>query len=126
MLNAFTMLNFLTSTADTTEYDTTTASTMSMLFSLVLMIVVFYFFLIRPQKKKDKEQKQMRDSLRVGDEIVTIGGIIGIIVRISSETETLLIETGNDRSHIRIKTWAISENLTKHDSEEEIALSKKK
>ena len=72
---------------------------------LVLMIVLFYFFLYRPQKKQEKETKAMRDGLTVGDEITTIGGIIGKIVSIKEET--VLIETGRDKVRIRILRNAI-------------------
>ncbi|MGN1304872.1 MAG: preprotein translocase subunit YajC [Oscillospiraceae bacterium] len=93
------------------------AQTISMLFSFGLLIVVFYFFLIRPQKKKEKEAKQLRDNLQIGDEVTTIGGIVGIIVR--KNEDTCVIETGGDRSKIRVKLWAISENNTVHDASEE-------
>lgn len=123
------MLNLNYLTLLTASADAATAqqgSTISFIISIVLMIAIFYFLIMRPQKKKDKEQKAMRDSLRIGDEVVTIGGIIGIVVRLNTETETIVIETGNDRSHIRIKMWAVSENMTKHDDEEEIVKKKDK
>lgn len=94
-----------------------TGSILYMLFSFGLLIVVFYFFLIRPQKKKEKEAKQLRDNLQIGDEVTTIGGITGIIVR--KNEDTCVIETGGDRSKIRVKLWAISENATVHDAVEE-------
>ena len=72
---------------------------------IVVLIAVFYFFMYRPQKKQDKEQKNMRDSLTVGDEITTIGGIIGKIVSIKDET--VLIETSNERNKIRILKTAV-------------------
>jgi preprotein translocase subunit YajC len=87
------------------------------LIMLVLMIVVFYFLLIRPQKKKEKAAKVLRDSMQIGDEVTTIGGITGIVTKITEDT--VVIETGGDRSKIRVKKWAISENATVHDSTEE-------
>ena len=72
---------------------------------IVVLIAVFYFFMYRPQKKQDKEQKDMRDNLAVGDEITTIGGIIGKIVSIKDET--VLIETSNERNKIRILKTAV-------------------
>lgn len=90
---------------------------------MVMLIAVMYFFMIRPQKKKEKEAKEMRDSLQIGDEVTTIGGITGIIVR--KNEDTVVIETGGDRSKIRVKTWAISENATVHDATEEAAVKKK-
>lgn len=83
---------------------------------LVLIIVVFYFLLIRPQRKKDKEDAAMRNNIQVGDEIVTAGGIIGIVF--SVKDDTLVVETGGDRSKIRIKKWAVSQNLTVHEQQE--------
>ncbi|MBQ9079824.1 MAG: preprotein translocase subunit YajC [Clostridia bacterium] len=72
---------------------------------LVVLVAVFYFFGIRPQKKQEKETKAMRDSLQVGDEITTIGGIIGKVISIKEET--VMIETGHDRTKIRILKSAI-------------------
>ena len=78
----------------------------SSIIMMALIIVVFWFFIIRPQRKKDKETAKMRSELQVVDEIVTIGGIIGIIV--SMKEDSLVIETGSDRSKIRLARWAIS------------------
>lgn len=110
--------------AGTAAEASTTGSVLYFVFSIGLLVVVFYFFMIRPQKKKDKEAKQLRDSLQIGDEVTTIGGIVGIVVRRNDETGTVVIETGGDRSKIRVKLWAISENATIHDAPEE-AVSKK-
>ena len=68
--------------------------------------VFFYFFMIRPQKKQEKEINEMRNSLSVGDEITTIGGIIGKVISIRDET--VLIETSHDRTKIRLLKSAIS------------------
>ncbi|MEG2596945.1 MAG: preprotein translocase subunit YajC [Oscillospiraceae bacterium] len=80
---------------------------------LVLIFVVMYFLLIRPQKKKEKQVQAMRNSIEVGDEVVTAGGIIGLVVSIREDT--VVIETGGDRSKVRIKRWAIQSNETIHD-----------
>ena len=72
---------------------------------LVLIVVFFYFFLIRPQKKQEKQANEMRNALQVGDEITTIGGIIGEIVSIKEETIT--IETSRDRTKIRFLRSAV-------------------
>lgn len=79
----------------------------------LLLIVVFYFVLIRPQRKRDKETQRMRNSIQVGDEVLTVGGIVGLVVSIKEDT--VVVETGGDRSKIRLKRWAIQENLTKHE-----------
>ena len=73
---------------------------------LVAVVVVFYFVGIRPQKKQEKEVANMRNNLQVGDEITTIGGIIGKIVSIKDET--CVIETSRDCTKIRILKSAIS------------------
>ena len=75
------------------------------LFVIILMFVCLYFFMIRPQKKQEKETNDMRNNLKVGDEITTIGGIIGKIVSIKEET--VMIETGHDRTKIRILKTAV-------------------
>ena len=80
-------------------------STLGGLLPLVLMVVIFYFFLIRQQKKRDKEEREMRNSIQVGDEISTIGGFIGKVVNIKDDV--LTIETSNDRTKLRIYRWAI-------------------
>ena len=88
----------------------------STLFMLVIVFVVMYFVMIRPQNKKRKEEQKMRNSIRVGDEIVTIGGICGRVVNVKEDS--LIIETGADRSKMSIKKWALQECLTVHDTAE--------
>ena len=77
---------------------------------LVLMFVLLYFMAIRPQKKREQEAKDMQNSLEVGDEVITSGGIVGMIFRISDDT--VVIETGGERHKLRIKKWAIAENVS--------------
>ena len=72
---------------------------------LVILIVLFYFLLIRPQRKRDKAERDMRNSIEVGDEISTIGGFIGRVVSIKDDV--LGIETSNDRTKLKIYRWAI-------------------
>lgn len=71
----------------------------------VLLLVVFYFLLIRPQQKKNKQINEMRNSLKVGDEITTIGGILGNILKIKEDMIT--IEVGSDKTKVNITKWAI-------------------
>ncbi len=102
----------------------TVGSVLYMIFSLGLLILVFYLCILRPQKKKEKEQKAMKDSLQIGDEITTIGGITGIVIRINRNPQnphedSVVLETGGDRNKVRVKMWAISENATQHDAVEE-------
>ena len=83
----------------------------SSLIFIVLLFVVMYFLMIRPQKKRQKEEQEMRQSLEIGDEIITIGGIIGRVVTIREED--IVIETGADRTKIKFKRWAVNTNVTK-------------
>lgn len=85
-----------------------TAGAPSSIFSILMIVVMlafFYFFLYRPQKKQEKATNKMREELEVGDEITTIGGIIGEIVSIKGETVT--IETSKERTKIRILKDAV-------------------
>ena len=94
---------------------------MPMILMLVIMFAVFYFFVIRPENKKKKKTEEMRNSLSLGDEITTIGGIIGKIVQITEDTITF--ETGEDRVRLQTKKWAIS--TTAKMEAEEAAKAKK-
>lgn len=81
------------------------ASMIGMIGMIVVLVVVFYFFLYRPQKKQERETAAMRDSIELGDVISTVGGIIGVVVRIKDEM--LLIETGADRTRLQVMKWAV-------------------
>ena len=72
---------------------------------LVAMLALSYFLLIRPQKKRDQQANEMRNALRIGDVVTTIGGIIGIVISIKDDM--LVLETGSDRNKVRVKKWAI-------------------
>ena len=78
----------------------------SQLAILVVFIVLMYFILIKPQKKKDKEVQDMRSNIQVGDEIVTIGGILGRVVK--TKDDSIVIQVGADKTKMEIKKWAIS------------------
>ena len=79
---------------------------MSTVIMLVLMFGMLYFFMIRPENKRKKEAQNLRDSLAVGDEITTIGGITGTICAVKEST--IVIETGADRVRIEMTKWAVS------------------
>ncbi|MBQ7010950.1 MAG: preprotein translocase subunit YajC [Clostridia bacterium] len=79
---------------------------MSTIIMLVILFVAMYFIVIRPQKKQEREKAQMLNGLQVGDEITTIGGIIGKVISIKEET--CMIETGKDKTRIRILKSAVS------------------
>ena len=91
------MYLFLESAAGTAA----AGSSASMILMFVVLIAVFYFFMIRPENKRKKEAQQMRDSLKVGDNITTIGGIIGDIVSIKDDS--IVIETTTDRLKLRLQ-----------------------
>ena len=76
-----------------------------------------YFIILRPQKKREKEEQKMRNNMRVGDEITTIGGICGRVVTIRDDS--LVIETGADRNKMTIKKWAVQSCDTVHDPKED-------
>lgn len=86
---------------------------LTMALPLIIMVAAMYFLIIRPQKKKEKAEKQMRDNLQVGDEIVTIGGIYGRVI--SLKEDQIVIESKSDHSKMTIARWAMQQNLTVHD-----------
>lgn len=100
-------MHFLLDTTTETAAGTSGTGMQSILtiVMLVAMLAIFYFFLYRPQKKQEKETSKMRNELKVGDEITTIGGIIGKIISIKDET--VMIETGNEKTKMRILRSAI-------------------
>lgn len=85
---------------------TTTESYISLFFTLALMLVLLYFMIYRPQKKQEKKDAAMRAALEIGDQITTIGGVIGRVVAIKDDS--FVLETGADRVKIRFTKNAIS------------------
>lgn len=82
----------------------------STIIMLIVMLAIFYFMLIRPENKRKKEAEELRNSLKVGDEITTIGGIVGKVV--SVKEDRFVIETGADQVRIELQKWALSTNET--------------
>ena len=78
----------------------------TLILTLVLMFAVLYFFMIRPENKRKKDAQNLRDSLKVGDVITTIGGVVGTICKV--DESTIVIETGADRVRIEFTKWAVS------------------
>ncbi len=103
------MLYFLETAVDTSA-DLAGAGGLSTIIMIVVMIAIFYFMLIRPENKRKKEAEQMRSSLKVGDDITTIGGITGKVVNIKDDR--FVIETGADQVRIEFAKWALSTNET--------------
>lgn len=106
----------LAATSSAADSQSTVSSLLITFLPLIAIFVIFYLLLIRPQRKKEKETQKMRSNVQVGDEVTTIGGIMGRVVTIKDDT--LVIETGADRSKIRIKKWAVQTNETIHDNAE--------
>ena len=103
------------------------ANSYTMIIMMVAIFAIMYFVTIRPQKKRQKEEQEMRNSLEIGDEIITIGGIVGRVVTIREED--LVIETGADRNKMTIQRWAVNTNKTKmeqHRKEVEAAKEKRR
>ena len=95
-------MNFLLDTNPSGGFD---MSGLPMIIMLVALVAVFYFFMIRPQKKQEKKDAEMRGALQVGDEVTTIGGIIGKVVSIKEDT--FVLETTKDKTKIRFLRGAI-------------------
>lgn len=99
-------------------------SVLTMLIPLALMVLIFWLLILRPEKKRSKEMQNMLNSLQVADEVVTTGGIIGLVVSLNKDT--VLIETGSDRTKIRVMRSAIARCNTEHDAPAETAAPAKK
>ncbi len=86
------------------------SSSLMMIIPMILIFALMYFMMIRPQKKQQKIEQEMRNNLKIGDEITTIGGIMGRIVTVKDDS--LIIETGADRNKMKITRWAVQANNT--------------
>ena len=91
-------------------------SLLTMLIPLAMLALVFYFFIYRPQKKQEKETADMRNSIELGDVIVTTGGIVGMVVKVKEDM--ILIETGGDRTKIQLQKWAVHSIIEKANEPE--------
>jgi len=85
---------------------TATTGGFSGILMIVLLFVVMYFMLIRPEKKRKQKAQEMRESLKKGDVITTIGGVVGKIVAVKDDT--IVIETSEDRVRVEFTKWAVS------------------
>ena len=88
-------------------------SMLGMFLPLIFVFVLMYFFMIRPQKKQEQKEAQMRDNLQVGDEVTTIGGIIGRVVTVKEDS--IIVETGADKNKLKFARWSISQNNTANE-----------
>lgn len=90
---------------------------------IIAMIAIFYFMLIRPENKKKKAAEELRNSLKVGDEVTTIGGILGTVCAVKDGS--VVIETGADRVRIEVTKWAIGTKGSQTSDGTERAAAKK-
>lgn len=122
------MNNFLITMSQAAAGNTATTpgalGILTMLLPLALMVLIFWLLILRPEKKRSREMQNMLNNLQVADEVVTSGGIIGLVVSINKDT--VLIETGSDRTKIRVMRSAIAKCNTEHDTPAETAAPAKK
>lgn len=100
-------------------------SMIGMIAIYAVIIALVYLFLIRPNSKKKKEEAEMRNNLEIGDEITTIGGIVGRVVAIKDDEDALIIETGSDRVKMKFKKWCISSVDTVKETPQSATTEKK-
>ena len=95
----------------------------------LVVIVVAYFLFIFPQRKKQKQEEELRNNIEIGDDVTTIGGIVGRVIAVRDDDETIIVETGSDKTRMRFKKWAISSVDTpqpkKEDTQNPIKTPKK-
>jgi preprotein translocase subunit YajC len=99
--------------AETSTEGSSGKQTISMLLMVGAMFAVMYFVMIRPQRKRQKEEQAMRENIEVGDEITTIGGIIGRVVTVKEDA--IIVETGADRAKLKLAKWSVSVNNTANE-----------
>lgn len=121
-VSTMTAMGTITAFAEEAAAPADQPSTVSMLISTfafpLILLAALYFIMIRPQRKMEKETKEMQNSLQIGDEVITIGGIVGIVLRVEDATKTVVLETGSDRLKIRMMQDAIKENVTAREAAE--------
>ena len=100
---------------------------LSMILIFVAVIAIMYFLMIRPEKKKQKKVEAMRDALKVGDNITTIGGIVGDVVSIKDGKDgKIVIETSADRVRMELEKWSVSTNNTATAAARKAAIESRK
>lgn len=97
---------------------------MESIIMIVLLVAIMYFFMIRPENKRKKQAQEMRDSLKKGDTITTIGGIVGKVVMVNPNT--IIIETSEDRVRMEFTKWAVSQVGVQNGEQPETKKDKKK
>lgn len=120
------MTNFLPVVADEASANGGNPSMFIVILVYIAIFAALYFFLIRPNSKKKKEEAQLRNSLEIGDEITTIGGIMGRVVAIKDDEDAIIIETGSDRVKMKFKKWCISSVDTVKEQSQQAGQPEKK
>lgn len=125
-MNAINIMNLMAEAASgaDAQQPSMLASVLSLLLPLAFMVLIFWLFIIRPEKKRNKEMQDMLNNIQVADKVVTTGGIIGRVLSVNEDT--VLIETGSDRTKIRVIKSAIARNDTQHEAAEAAAAEVKK
>ena len=113
------MLYFLEAATTTGTETAAEGSLLTPILMMVIMVAIFYFILIRPENKRKKEAQKMREAVKVGDKVVTIGGIVGTVV--SVKDERFVMETSADLVRIEFEKWALSSNTTAEEKAKEEA-----
>ena len=113
------MLYFLETTTTGTGTGAEPVSMFGPILMMVVMIGILYFTLIRPENKRKKEAQKLRETVKVGDKITTIGGIVGTVVNVKEER--FVLETGADQVRIEFEKWALSTNETADEKAKEEA-----
>lgn len=114
----FTLFNLFGGSSASGASGQKSSSAMSLIM-IVGLLALMYFFMIRPQKKKQKEEQNMRDSIQIGDEITTIGGIMGRVVTVKDDSIVLETGAGAERTKMKFQRWAIQTNETANARMEE-------
>lgn len=100
------------------------SSSIILIIYIVVIIAAMYFFMIRPNKKKQQKEEDMRNSIEVGNEILTIGGIYGKVVAVKEDS--FIIESGPEKAKIRISKWAVQQNFNAKEPEPKEKIKAKK
>ena len=115
--------NLLSGTTPTTQQPGGSSSIILIIY-IVVIVAAMYFFMIRPNKKKQQKEEDMRNSIEVGNEILTIGGIYGKVVAVKEDS--FIIETGPEKAKMRISKWAVQQNFNAKEPEPQEKIKAKK
>ncbi len=115
----YTMSTITTYAADTAASEEEVSGVGMLISTLVfpiLVLIFLYFIMIKPQQKQEKEILDMQKNLQIGDEVITAGGIVGFVLKIEENTQTVVLETGSDRLKIRVLQNKIMKNVTAEEA----------